>query len=108
MIRTRSKIMDHQLQFFENKPTELPQDERARELSELIARYRVIMNELVGRMIYLEHNSGAHSIPRRRWSAALLIRFSNHVVRYPTIQRNGMVGSVIPPTRRILVYAKCT
>jgi 5-methylcytosine-specific restriction endonuclease McrA len=46
--------MDNQPRLFENPPDSLPATDCARELSELIARYRVTMNQLVARMLYLE------------------------------------------------------
>lgn len=46
--------MDNQVESDQSPLDTLSQDERVKELSELIARYRVTMNQLVGRMMYLE------------------------------------------------------
>jgi len=46
--------MESQQDLFEKGKLPLPQDEHVRELSELVARYRVAMNRLVGRILYLE------------------------------------------------------
>jgi 5-methylcytosine-specific restriction endonuclease McrA len=46
--------MEPQPQLFDNTPAALPEGDCVRELSELIARYRVAMNQMVGRMMYLE------------------------------------------------------
>jgi 5-methylcytosine-specific restriction endonuclease McrA len=46
--------MEPQAQLFDNQAAALPEGDRVKELSELIARYRVAMNQLVGRMMYLE------------------------------------------------------
>jgi 5-methylcytosine-specific restriction endonuclease McrA len=39
---------------FDKTPTGMSEHERVKELSELIARYRVTMNQMVSRMLYLE------------------------------------------------------
>jgi 5-methylcytosine-specific restriction endonuclease McrA len=46
--------MDSQPTLFDDSSVPLPKTERSRELSELIARYRVMMNQMVARMLYLE------------------------------------------------------
>ena len=51
-IKRQGEIVDIQPHLFENPS--LPEGEHERELSELVARYRVTMNQLVGRMMYLE------------------------------------------------------
>jgi 5-methylcytosine-specific restriction endonuclease McrA len=53
-LRTPVGFMKEQHSLFQNSPDPLPQSEQVRELAELIARYRVTMNQLTGRMLYLE------------------------------------------------------
>ncbi|WP_397570435.1 HNH endonuclease [Schlesneria sp. T3-172] len=46
--------MSHQGQLFDLPEPELPKDQQIKELRELVAQYRVMMNKLTGQLMYLE------------------------------------------------------